>query len=99
MRPAGGLDNPSAGEQLVEPGIAVGVNDAAEVRQMGLWMFALPVRRIAEQSRRRPRASEWPLIANVGPQPARLGLAGARCEDRHRGVVDVQGVTGEDVGG
>ena len=32
MRPAGGLDNPSAGEQLVEPGIAVGVNDAAEVR-------------------------------------------------------------------
>ena len=67
MRPAGGLDNPSAGEQLVEPGIAIGVNDAAEVRQMGLWMFALPVRRIAEQSRRRPRTGIGPLVSDVGP--------------------------------
>ena len=67
MRPAGGLDNPSAGEQLVEPGIAVGVNDAAEVRQMGLWMFALAVRRIAEQSRRRPRTGKGPLVSDVGP--------------------------------
>ena len=40
MRPAAGLDNPSAGEQFVEPGIAVDVNDAAEVLQMGLRMLA-----------------------------------------------------------
>ena len=67
MRPAGGLDNSSAGEQLVEPDIAVGVNDATEVRQMGLWMFALPVRRVEKQRCRRPRAGKRPLIANVGP--------------------------------
>src|SRR5271163_3735258 len=34
-----------------------------------------------------------------GPQPAGLGLAGARREDRHRGIVDVQVVAGENVAG
>ena len=77
MRPAGGLDNPSAGEQLVEPGIAVGVNDATEVLQMGLRMLAFAIGRVEEQSGRRPRAGKRPLIANIGPQPAGLGLAGA----------------------
>jgi hypothetical protein len=67
MRPAGGLDNAFAGEQLVKPGIAVGVNNTAEVRQMGLWMFALAVRRIAEQSRWRPRTGKRPLVSDVGP--------------------------------
>jgi hypothetical protein len=43
MRPAAGLDNPSAGEQLVKPGITVDVDDAAEVLQMRLRMFALAV--------------------------------------------------------
>jgi hypothetical protein len=41
MRPAGGLGNPPTGEQLVEPGIAVGVNDAAEVFQVYPRVFAL----------------------------------------------------------
>src|SRR5882757_1757617 len=98
MRPAAGLDNPSAGEQLVKPGITVDVDDAAEVLQMRLRMFALAVGRVEEQSRWRPRAGEWPLIADVGPQPAGLGLAGARREDRHRGIVDVQVVAGENLG-
>jgi hypothetical protein len=31
MGPAGGLEDPSAGDQFVEPGITVGVDDAAEV--------------------------------------------------------------------
>ena len=43
MRPAAGLDNPTAGEQFVEPGIAVGVDDAAEVLQMRPRMLALAV--------------------------------------------------------
>jgi hypothetical protein len=41
MRPAGGFNDPTADKQFVEPGIAVGMDDAAEVRQMGLWAFAL----------------------------------------------------------
>jgi hypothetical protein len=40
MRPAAGLDDPTAGEQFIEPGIAVGVDDAAEFLQMRLRMLA-----------------------------------------------------------
>jgi hypothetical protein len=40
LRPAAGLDNPAAGKQLIEPGIAVGMNDAAELLQMRLRMLA-----------------------------------------------------------
>ncbi len=76
MGPAGGLGDPIAGEQLVEPGIAVGVNDAAEVFQVRPRVFALAVRRVEEQHRRRPRPGERPLVAHVGPQPPGLGLAG-----------------------
>src|SRR5258708_5755585 len=65
MRPAAGLDNPSASEQSLEPGIAVGVDDAAEVLQMRLRMLALAIGRIEEQGGRRPRAGEWPLLAKV----------------------------------
>jgi hypothetical protein len=99
MRPAAGLGDPSADKQFVKPSIAVGVDDAPKVLQMRLRMLTFTVGRVKEQSRRRPRASEWPLIADVGPQPARLGLAGARGQDRHRRVVDVQSVAGEDVSG
>jgi len=83
MRPAAGLDNPTADEQFIEPGIAVGMDDATKVLQMRLRMLAFTIGRVEEQSCRRPRASEWPLIANVGPQPAGLGPAGARRQHRH----------------
>jgi hypothetical protein len=43
VRPAGGLDNPIADEQLIEPSVAIGVDDAAEVLQMGLRVFAFAV--------------------------------------------------------
>jgi hypothetical protein len=54
MRPAAGLDNPTAGEQFIEPGIAVGVDDAAELPQMRLRMLTFAVGRVEEQSRRFP---------------------------------------------
>jgi hypothetical protein len=99
MRPAGGLGDPVAGEQLVEPGIAVGVDDAAEGLQMRLRMLALAVGRIEEQRRRRARAGERPLVAHVDPEPSGLGLAGARRQHRHRRVVDMQGVRGHRLSG
>jgi hypothetical protein len=34
MRPAASLDNPITDEQLIEPSVAIGVNDAAEVLLM-----------------------------------------------------------------
>src|SRR5215467_2640130 len=97
MRPAAGLDDATAGEQFIEPGIAVGVNDAAEVLQMRLRVLAFAVGRVEEQGRRLPPTSERPLIADIGPQPAGLGLAGARRQYRHRGVVDMQRAASEDV--
>ena len=62
MGPAAGLDNPTADEQFIEPGIAVGMDDATKVLQMRLRMLALAVGRIEEQSRRRPRAGERPFV-------------------------------------
>ena len=41
MRPAAGFDDPVAGKQFVEPGIAVGMDDAAELLQVGLRVLAL----------------------------------------------------------
>jgi hypothetical protein len=52
MRPAAGLDNPTADEQLIESSVAVGVNDAAEVLQMRPWMLPFTVGRVEEQRRR-----------------------------------------------
>ena len=40
MRPAASLDNPADSEQFIEPGITVGVDDAAELLQMLLRMLA-----------------------------------------------------------
>jgi hypothetical protein len=73
MGPAGGLGDLPAGEQLVEPGVPVGVDDAAEAFEVGPRVFALAVRRVEEQCRRWTGTGEGPLIANVSPQPASLG--------------------------
>src|SRR4051812_28133531 len=72
MCPAAGLDNPTADEQFIEPSVAVGVNDAAEVLQMRLRMLPFTVGRIEEQSRRWPRAGEWPLVTE--PALAKAGV-------------------------
>src|SRR5207302_7539095 len=98
VRPAGGLDNPIADEQLIEPSVAIGVNDAAEVLKMRLRMLAFAVRRVEKQRGRRPRPGKRPLVANIGPQPAGLGLAGAGREDRHWGIIDMKRLARQDVG-
>jgi hypothetical protein len=45
--PAGGLDNPIADEQLIEPSVAIGVNDASlgAGRRRRLWFGSLTVSR------------------------------------------------------
>ena len=66
---------------------------------MRLRVLAFAVGRVAEQRRRRPGAGEWPLVADIGPQPPGLGLAGARRQDWHRRVVDVQRLRAHRLGG
>jgi hypothetical protein len=46
MRPAAGFDDPATGKQFVESGIAIDVDDAAEVLQVRLRMLTLAVRRV-----------------------------------------------------
>ena len=74
------------------------MDDATKVLQMRLRMLTFAVGRVEEQGGRWPRAGEWPLVTHIGPQSAGLGLAGSRRQDRHRCVVDMQAVAGEDVG-
>jgi hypothetical protein len=54
MRPTGRLGDAVAGEQFVEPGIPVGMDDAAEFLQVISRMLPFTVRRIEEQRRWRP---------------------------------------------
>src|SRR3954453_17444519 len=67
MRPTGRFGDAAAGEQLVEPGIAVPMDDTAKVLQAIPRMLPLAVRRIEEQRRRWPLAGKGTLVANVRP--------------------------------
>jgi hypothetical protein len=62
MRPTASLGNPVAREQLVEAGIAVSMDDAGEFLQVGPWMLALAIGRVAEQCCRRSRTAKRPLV-------------------------------------
>ena len=65
MAPAGGLADPVAGKQSVEPGTAVGVNDPPEVLQMRPGMFAPRLR-----EGRLLRSGEYKNSAAGGREPA-----------------------------
>jgi hypothetical protein len=97
MGPAGRFGDAVAGVQLIETGVAIGVDDTGEVFEVGARMLALAVGRVAEQRRRRALAREGPLVADIDPQPAGLGLAGTRRQ--HRRVVDMQAVRRRHFGG
>ena len=49
VHPAGGLDDTVSGKQLVKAGIAVGMDDAAELLQVGPRVCVLPIWRVEEQ--------------------------------------------------
>src|SRR5690606_2379804 len=78
MRPTSRLDHPSRGIHLVVPGKRVGLQYAAEVLQMRLWMDALAVRRVAEPCSGCCRAAMRAVVTHIGPQPSLLRLALAR---------------------
>src|SRR5580658_3258390 len=73
VRPTAGLDDVAAGEQLLKPGIAVGVDDAAEVFEMGPRVLTLAIGRVEEQRCRGPFTAKRSLITHVRPQSASLG--------------------------
>ena len=89
MRPAGRLDDRSALArglvEPVEPGIGIRLHQADIAGQVTLGMLAAAVGRVEERRRRRIGSAERLVVAHIGPQPSRAGLALGL--DRHRGVV------------
>src|SRR5271168_4516817 len=83
--------------ELVEASVGVGLKDATEVCQVPLRMFSLAVRRVGEPDCRSIERTGGAIVANVGPEPARLGLAGAWSKHGNRRVVAVQLVGRQDV--
>ena len=95
MRPAEGepdLPGRPVLEQALEPAVAVDLQDAPELGQVGGRVLALAVLGVEVDHRRRGAAAPGPVVDRVAPQPAGLGPAPAGVEHRQRGVV------GEDPG-
>jgi hypothetical protein len=65
--PTGSFGDAITRKQLVEPGIAIGMDHASEPLQVLARVLALAIRRMEEQRCRRPVSAERPLVANVGP--------------------------------
>src|SRR5687767_4690624 len=89
MGPARRLDDPPALVEAVEPGIAVCLQHAGEGCKVRDRTLALAVGRCEEHGPVRTLAAMRALVANVGPEPACLGLARAWGEHRDRRVVAV----------
>src|SRR6185437_14492212 len=81
--------------QLVVAAIGVGLQDTGEALEMPRGMLLPSVARGVIERGRRRRSAERPIVANVGPDMSldRLALG----QDRHRGVVTMQPLGGEDV--
>src|SRR5688572_9640672 len=97
MRPAGGFTDLATLEDSFEAGVAVGVQDALEVLEMGEWMLALAVGRVEVDGSWRLLALPWSPVAHIGPQPAGLRFTEPRLEHRHRRVIAMQEVRTEDL--
>ena len=82
--------NRTAFVKLVEASEGVGLQDALELGQMPLRMFALAVGRVGEPYSRRCLVACRTVVANIGPEAAGLGLAGSRRKHWQRSIVAVQ---------
>jgi hypothetical protein len=60
-------------------------------------MLAFAIRRVGEPHCRGLLAAGGPVIADIGPQPPRLGLDVARFQHRYGQVVTVQFLSTEDI--
>jgi hypothetical protein len=66
----------------------VGLQNAGIATEMPLGMLPRSIAGSIEQRRWRILASEWPVVADIHPNPPGFCLAFGK--DRHRGVVAVQ---------
>jgi pimeloyl-ACP methyl ester carboxylesterase len=97
MGPAGRELDIAAGFEPLESGIAVDLNDAFELRQMGDWALGAAIWTVKIDGCRWIRSAPGSVIAGIDPEPAGLGPAAAGIEHRDRGVVGEQFAGREDV--
>ena len=87
MGHAGDLADGAGAVEVLEPGIAVGMHPAAEAGEMILGVLALAVAGEPIPGGRWGIAAPRAFIAGIGPEPCRLGLAGAGGEHADRRVI------------
>jgi hypothetical protein len=97
MGPARGFQNITCGIQGIESSKGIGLQNPLEGFQVGLRMFALAVGRVGKPDGGWCFVSSRPIIADIGPQSPRLGLAIAWGEDWDRCVVGMQLLAGQHV--
>src|SRR5207302_4435326 len=81
--------------ELSEPGIGIGLQDAGISGEVMCGVFTLAIARVEEYRCWRSRAGEGSIIAHIRPYPA--GDRFAFGQDRHRRVVTMDTLGGEDV--
>jgi hypothetical protein len=74
---------------LGEPGIAVGLENTAELAQMRPRVLAFAVWGVAVEHRRWVAPSEWAVVTNIDPEPRRPRASQTGLEHRHDGVVSM----------
>jgi hypothetical protein len=97
VRETRGLHDPVAAVELGEPGIAVGLEYAAELAQVRPRVLAFPVWRVAVEHRRRVGTSKRAIVADIDPEPRRPRASQTGLEHRHDGVVSMHPLARHDV--
>jgi hypothetical protein len=82
--------DPATFVEMLKSRVGVGLQRASVGLQVLLRMVAPSIGRVGEPHCRSSRIAAWPVIADVGPEPAGLGLAVTRSEYGHGSIVGVQ---------
>jgi hypothetical protein len=89
MCPAGGLVDVFS-IQVMKAGVGVSLKSALEGLQVLAGMFALAISRVRKPYGGSRLFASRPVVANVSPESACLGLPVAGSKNRHRCIVGVQ---------
>src|ERR1700733_15267650 len=90
MGPAGDLIDGAIAVKMMEAGVGVCLKASLEVLQMSPWMLALAILRVRKPDGRSGIFSGRPVVADVGPEACRPGLATAGRKHGNRRVVGVK---------
>jgi hypothetical protein len=75
--------------ERLKAGIAIGLQEAGEFREMACRMLAAAIRAVEVGGRRRRGSAKRTIVTHIDPQPPGLGPAETRRKDRQGGVVAV----------